>query len=200
MKMSALDRILLLLTGLLAAYQIAVGIDGLSTQQVFCYTIGFGVLLVASLLLLILGFEALDSPIVVVVSTIIPLSISLGLVWEYLIAWRIPYLVFVIGGLLAILVTRMRQTSRLATVVLAVVHGIAGLLIFFLPIYLMFIGKKDPGFAMVGMGGGLIGFGGLLLSFLKMGKPILPRETILKVMPGLLLAMTAAYVIGFSLG
>lgn len=29
MKMSGLDRMLLLLTGLLAAYQIAVGIDGL---------------------------------------------------------------------------------------------------------------------------------------------------------------------------
>jgi hypothetical protein len=49
------------------------------------------------------------------------------------------------------------------------------------------------------MGGALIGIGGLLLSFLKTGKPILSRETILKVLPGLLLVMTATYVAGFAL-
>ena len=45
MKMTSLDRILLLLTGLLAAYQVAVGIDGLSTLPIIAYTIAFGVLL-----------------------------------------------------------------------------------------------------------------------------------------------------------
>ena len=60
MKMSALDRILILITGLLAAYQIVVGIDDLSTAPIVAYTIAFGVLLVALLLLIILGFDALD--------------------------------------------------------------------------------------------------------------------------------------------
>jgi len=50
------------------------------------------------------------------------------------------------------------------------------------------------------VGGALIGVGGLLLSFLKAGKPILSHETILKVLPGLLLLMTICFVVGFALG
>ena len=72
--MTPIDRILLLLTVILAAYQVAVGIDGLSTLPIIAYTIAFGVLLVASLLLFILGLDVLDSPIVVIISTIIRLS------------------------------------------------------------------------------------------------------------------------------
>ena len=47
MKMTGLDRVLLLITGLLAAYQIVVGVDQMSTLPIAAYTIGFGVLLVA---------------------------------------------------------------------------------------------------------------------------------------------------------
>jgi hypothetical protein len=134
--MTIRDRVLLLVTGLLAAYQIAVGIDGLATLPIFAYTIAFGVLLVAALLLLLLGFEVLDSPIVVIVSTVIPLSLSLGLVWEQVPAYRTVYLAFVIAGFLAVLATRLRPPrSRLPVMILAIVHGIAGLTIFLLPIF-----------------------------------------------------------------
>ena len=198
--MSSLDRILLLLTGLLAAYQVSVGIDGLSTLPIIAYTIAFGVLLVAGLLLIILGFDVLDSPLVVIVSTIIPLSLSLGLVWEQLASFRTPYLLFAILGFLAILVTRsFPMPGKLPTIVLAFVHGVAGMVIFLLPIIFAITGQAKPGFALVGLGGALIGIGGLLLSFLKTGRPILFRETILKILPGLLLAMTATYVAGFAL-
>ena len=78
MKMSILDRVLLLVTGLLAAYQIAFVIDDFSALPLITYTIAFGVLLVAGLLIIILGFEILDNPVVVIVSTIIPLMLSLG--------------------------------------------------------------------------------------------------------------------------
>jgi hypothetical protein len=200
MKMSPLDRILLLLTVILAAYQVSVGIDGLSTLPIIAYTIAFGVLLVAGLLLFILSLEVLDSPIVVIVSTIIPLSLSLGLVWEYLASYRPSYLLFAIIGFVAIIITRSFPTPRkLPVIVLAVVHGVAGMIIFLLPIVFAIIGQATPGFALVGLGGALIGLGGLLLSFLKTGKPILSRETIFKIFPGLLLVMTAAYVAGFAL-
>jgi hypothetical protein len=198
-SISVFDRILLLLTALLAAYQVAVGVDGLDTFAVICYTIAFGVLLVACLLMIILGFEILDSPIVVIVSTIIPLSLSLGLVWEYLIDFRIIYLVFAVLGFLAVVTTRQFTPGRPAVIVLAVVHGIAGVLIFLLPIFLSLRGETNPGFALVGLGGALIGIGGLLLSFLKTGRPILPRGVILSVLPALLLLMTLAFVAGFAL-
>jgi hypothetical protein len=199
MKITILGRILLLLTGLLAAYQIAVGINDLSTLPIVAYTIGFGVILVAGLLLIILGFEVLDSPLVVIASTIIPLSLSLGLVWEHLPAWRTLYLAFTILGFLAILLTRILPfKNKLPVIVLAVVHGIAGIPIFLLPVIFSLSGRLPGRFALVGVGGALIGVGGLLLAFLKAGKPLLSRATILRVLPGLLLLMTAAFVLGFS--
>jgi hypothetical protein len=206
MKITILDRILLLLTGLLAAYQIAVGIDDLSTLPIVAYTIGFGVILLAALLLIILGFDALDSPLVVIASTIIPLSLSLGLVWEHLPAWRMAYLAFTILGFLAILITRLpvlrspglSMQNKLPVFVLAVVHGIAGMTIFLLPVIFSLSGRLPGRFALVGVGGGLIGVGGLLLAFLKAGKPLLSRLTILMILPGLLLLMTAAFVVGFA--
>lgn len=197
-KMSVLDRILFLMTSLLAAYQVVKGVDGLKAIPMISYTAAFGVLLVAGLLLIILGFEVLDSPLVIIVSTVIPLSLSLGLVWEYLAAWRIPYLLFVSAGFLAIAITRLTQPGKLATFVLAAVHGVAGLMIFILPIILSLTRQAKPGFALVGVGGALIGMGGLLLSFLKAGKPILSGEMILNILPGLLLLMTAAFVAGFA--
>jgi hypothetical protein len=201
MKMTPLDRVLLLLTGILAAYQVAVGINGLGEVPIIAYTIGFGVLLVAGLLLIILGFEALDSPIVVIVSTIIPLTISLGLVWELLAPFRTSYLVFAIVGFLCVLVTRTIPTqSKTPTIVLALVHGISGLTIFLLPSIHAADGTRYPIFALVGLGGALIGLGGLLLSFLKAGKPIVPRETILKILPALFLLMSVCFVVGFKFG
>lgn len=202
MKMTPLDRILLLVTGLLAAYQVAIGIDDFSTVPVIAYTLAFGVLLVAGLFLLLLGFEVLDSPFVVIVSTIIPLSLSLGLVWEHLASYRTLYLVFAIIGFLAIIITRLFPVPgrvRVPTIVLALVHGVAGMTIFLLPGIISIQGQMKPAFSLVGIGGALIGIGGLLLSFLKAGKPILSKETILKALPGLLLLMTICFVAGFAM-
>ena len=201
MKMSPLDRVLLLLTGLLAAYQISVGIDGFDTLPVIAYTIAFGVLLVAGLLLIILGFDVLDSPVVVIVSTIIPLSLATGLVWQHLASFGTLYLVFAIAGFLAITLTRTLPTpGKIPTIVLALVHGIAGMTIFLLPILLSVQGKTQPLFSLVGVGGALIGIGGLALSFLKAGKPILSKELILKILPIILFLMTLCFVIGFKYG
>lgn len=201
MKMSSLDRILLLLTGILAAYQVAVGIDGFDTLPIIAYTIAFGVLLIAGILLVIWGFDVLDAPVVAIVSTVIPLALSLGLVWQHLASLRTPYLLFAIGGFLAVTLTRSIPTpGKIATLVLAVTHGIAGMTIFLLPILLSIQGKTQPLFSLVGVGGALIGIGGLLLSFLKAGKPILSKELILKILPVILFLMTLCFVVGFGYG
>ncbi len=200
MKITILDRILLLIMCHVAGYQIITGVEGLDTLPMVAYTVGFGVLLVAGLLLIILGFEVLDSPVVVIVSTIIPLSLSLGLAWEHLASLRTGYLLFAFFGFLAVTITRIIPSrNKLPVLTLAVVHGIAGLTIFLLPILWALTGRAAPGFALVGVGGALIGVGGLLLALLKAGKPLLSRATILKVLPALLLLMTAAFVAGFAL-
>ena len=198
-KLSAVDRILLVVTGFLTAYQISIGIDHLSTLPIIAYTIGFGVLLVASLLIIILGFEVLDSPIMVIISSAIPFSLSLGLVWEHLTTFRVFYLMLIILSFLAIMATRIFQMkNKLPLIVLALFHGVAGLIIFVLPIVLVPTGHVGPIFSLVGVGGALIGIGGLLLVMLKAGKPLLSRQTIFKILPGLLLLMTTAFVLGFS--
>ncbi len=164
------------------------------------YTVAFGVLLVAGLLMIIMGFSVLDAPLVVVISSLIPLGMSLGLVGEYLPPLREVYLAFTILGLGSILYTRYTSSRITKVLVLAIVHGISGLLIFLLPLILSLRGITPARFALVGLGGGLIGIGGLLLSFQRAGKPVLPRDTILSLLPGLLLLMTALFVIGFSGG
>lgn len=198
MKMKPLDRIFLLLTGLLAAYQVSVGIDGLDTIPVLAYTIAFGVLLVAGLLLILLGFEVLSSPFVVLIATLIPLSLATGLVWQFLPEYRGGYLLFAGLGFAGIALTRISPVpGRAPVLVLAFTHGIAGLTIFLLPVILAFSGQVPPGFSLVGLGGALMGIGGLLLSFLKIGHPVLTGSQILGILPGLLFLMTAAFTAGF---
>ena len=201
MKISFLDRTLLLLTGLLAGYQIAIGIDQMDSVSIIAYTIAFGVILVAGLLLMILGFDVLEAPIVVIISTVIPLTLSLGLIWQHLASLRTVYLIFAIIGFLAVTVTRsIPMQNKLPVITIAVTHGIAGMTIFLLPIVLAFQGQMKPLFSLVGVGGALIGVGGLLLSFLKTGKPILSRDTIMRLFPILLLLTTALFVAGFKYG
>jgi hypothetical protein len=196
--MKLIDRFELLVSALLASYQVVQGIDGLSSMAIACYTIGFGVFVIASLLMIILGFEVLESPWVVIVSSLIPLSLALGLVSEYIRPILIPYGIFTIVGFLAIFVTRLVGLKKPAVIVLAIVHGIAGLLIFMLPVIMTMRNITSKGFILVGVGGMLIGLGGLFLSFLKAGRPILPRERILAVFPTLLMLTTFAFVAGFA--
>lgn len=196
--MKPLDRALLLITALLASYQVVQGIDGLNHMAIACYTIAFGVIVIASLLMIILGLEVLDSPIVVIASTLIPLSLALGLVSQFMHEILVPYGIFIVIGFITIVITRFVGPKKLAMLILTITHGVTGLTIFFLPFVLAIQGKVPGGFAFVGIGGMLIGLGGLLLSFLKAGKPLLTREKILAVFPGLLLLTTGAFVAGFA--
>jgi hypothetical protein len=200
-KLSALDRLLLLGMVLLAAYQIVVGVDPLPAGPILAYTIAFGVLLVAGLLMIILGFEALDAPVVVVISTIIPLSLALGLIWDHMPSLLTVGLVAGSLGLLAVFASRaLPLPAALQTLVLAVVHGIAGLTIFALPLFMSVQRQVHPAFALVGLGGALIGMGGLLLTFLRAGRPLFGRELSLRLFPALLFLTTACFVLGFKLG
>ena len=198
-KITVLDRILLLLSILLAAYQIVFGIEGSNQLGIASYTIAFGVLLIAALLLIILGFEVVDSPAVIIISTIIPLSLSLGLISEFFPKYAPGYIIFAVAGFLVVMVSRYFAPKKTATIILILVHGISGLLIFGLPIYLSVIGTTNIGFVLVGIGGGLFGIGGMLLSFLKTGRPILPQDRILSILPVLMLLTIAAFVAGFAL-
>ncbi len=195
-QITVLDRLLLLATGLLAAYELAVGIDGIDTLATLCYSIAFGVLLLSGLLIIIFGFEILDNSIVVRVAALIPLSLALGLIAQYFPSFALAYAVFAAVGWLAIAGTRRWGSNKLATLTLAIVHGVAGLTIVLMPIALTWQGVTDPSFLWVAVGGILISGGGMLLGWLRMGYPPIPARNILAALPGLLLASTAAFVVG----
>lgn len=198
-RITPLDRIALLITGLLAAYLIVMGVEGLPVLATWAYSTAFGVLLIAGLLIIINGFEVLDSPLVVIIAAIIPLGLSLGMVIENLPPdWHVAYLVFVVIGFLAILFTRFLVPERAATIVLAFVHGVAGLLIFGLPIVLVLQSVKAPMYLFMSVGGALIGIGGMLFAFLRAGKPIISAERIFMLLPWILLLMSAAFVLGLG--
>lgn len=198
-KMRIIDRAILLITGLLAAFQVVVGIEGKVPLALIAYTVAFGILLIAGLLLIILGFDILENDAVVILSTLIPLGLSTGLVVEYFPQFVTPYLIFVILGLIFVVSSRLLAPGKAASFFLMIVHGISGLLIFGLPIYLSLRGQTPLIFVLVGVGGGLIGIAGLLLSFLKADHPLLSRQRILQILPIVLVLTTAAFVAGFNL-
>lgn len=197
-RITPLDRIALLITGLIAAYQIVIGVEGSPQPATWAYTTAFGILLIAGLLMIINGFEVLESSLVIIVAALVPLGLSFGLVVEDLPAWRAGYATFVVLGLLSILLSRNLLRERAAAIALSLVHGIAGLIIVGLPIALVLQGTKPIHYLFVSVGGALIGAGGLLLALLKTGKPILSAEKIFALFPWILLMMSAAFVLGLG--
>jgi hypothetical protein len=200
--MGIFDRLVLLLTGLVAIYLLWRFFSRYrqvkKTHDIY-YIIAFAVLLVAGLLLIAFTYAALDNPLVVIVSVLIPAGISLGLVAEFLSRYEKGYLAFTIIGLLAIAITRFTGPAGLATAVLAIVHSIAGLLIFGLPLWAVNPGNAPAGFVWGTGGGTLIGLGGIALAFLKTGKQLLffSGPFVMTILAPLLLLMALAFTWGF---
>ncbi len=202
--MKLFDQVVLLLTGLLAAYLAWRFIGRYRREQGLYdayYALGFVVLLVSGVLLIFGGWGLLDSPYVLTVATLIPLGISLGLMNQYLRAYKKYYAWFALFGLLAIAVSSINGLA-FKSVAVPLFHGVAGLIIFGLPLYLCLVKKSAPkGFGLVGVGGGLIGIGGIALAFYKAGRPlfgIFTGEFILMILAPLLFLMTLAFAVGFT--
>ncbi len=203
--MTLLDRIILLVTGLVALYLVLrLGRKeekpaGSGRQRIY-YAAAFAVLLVAGLLLIALGYGILANPLVVIVAALIPACLSLGLVADLGPRWEVAYGVFALLGLGAIAVTRFVGAPVLGTIVLALVHSVAGLLIFILPLVAAAKKVRPWSFAWVTVGGTLIGIGGIALAMLKTGHPILSAGLIQTILAPLLLLMTVAFALGFVRG
>lgn len=198
-------RIFLLLTALVSAYQVAVAIEGLNSLEIACYTIGFGILIISSLLLLILGYEILGTAPVVILATLIPLSIAGGLVAQFHRSFFLAYLIFMGLGLILIFLTRMKyfikmngQTGLIPVVAVAFVHAIAGLLVVFIPLQAVLQGWVEVGFILVSLGGVLIGLDGILLFLLRSGKSLVSPERLIEYFPIILFATTTTFTAGFA--
>jgi len=196
--MTLFDRILLLLTGLVALYLIWQFFMRYQKQKALhdiYYILGFAVLLVSGLLLIFLGWDILASPYVLTVASLIPLGISLGIANQFYKGWKKAYAWFALIGFLAIALTSIGGIP-LKKIAVPVFHGVAGLVIFLGP----FLAKTPKGFWWVGVGGALIGVGGIALAFLAAGSQLLffSQSVVLMILAPLLLLMTAAFAWGFS--
>lgn len=197
-SISNLNRIILLLTGIFAGYEIVAGIEGYPFSVIIFLTISFGVLLLTCFLLILLGFEILENPIVVIFATVLPLGLSsaiIALMFPFLL---LPYISIALVGLLTIILSRFLATRKVAVISLSLVHGIMGLIIVGTPIYSFINGSNRPLFIMISLGGALIGLGGVLLFFLKTERPLLSRQQIYFLLPAILFFMTISFIIGFS--
>ena len=197
--MSALDKIFLLATGLVAIYLLWRFYSRWSkTKKLYdlYYAMGFLVLLVSGLLLIFLGYGILDSPYVLTVASLIPLGISMGIVEEYFPKWKKAFKWFALIGFLAIAATSIAGFEVGRKISVPLFHGVAGLVIFLCP----FFAKKAPkGFWLVGVGGALIGLGGLALAFITLGRQLLffSESFVLLILAPLLLLMAVAFAYGF---
>lgn len=201
--MTIFDRIILLLTGLTAIYLLWHFYKRYNKEKGLYdvyYMLGIGILLVSGLLLIFLGWDILASPYVLTVATLIPLGISMGLMNQFRPKYKKAYSWFALVGLLAIAVTSILE-HPLKSVAVPLFHGVAGLIIFGLPIYKCVVEKDaKKGFGLVGIGGALIGIGGIALAFLVAGKPLLgifTEDFIFMILAPLLFLMTLAFTFGF---
>jgi hypothetical protein len=206
--MTIFDRVILLLTGLTAIYMLWHFYLRYQKEKALYdvyYMLGFGVLLVSGLLLIFFGWDILASPYVLTVATLIPLGISMGLMNQFRPKYKKAYSWFALVGFLTIAVTSIGSISvgsmELKSVAVPVFHGVAGLIIFGLPLYKCAV-EKDAvkGFGMVGIGGALIGIGGMALAFMIAEKPlfgIFTEDFILMILAPLLFLMSLAFTFGF---
>ena len=202
--MTIFDRIILLLTGLTAIYILFNFYKRYQKEKALYdvyYMLGFGVLLVSGLLLIFFGWDILASPFVLTVATLIPLGISMGLMNQFRPNYKKAYSWFALVGFLAIAVTSIGGMS-LKSVAVPVFHGVAGLIIFGLPLYKCVVEKNAvKGFGMVGIGGALISIGGMALAFMLAGKPlfgVFTADFIFMILAPLLFLMTLAFTFGFK--
>ncbi len=205
--MGVLDRIVLLLTGLVAIYMIYRFIQRQKNPETagpwnYYYIVGFLVLLVAGLILIFAGWGALGNNFVAVVAGLIPFSLATGLIAQFFPKYEKPYLWFMAIGLVLIAITRYAGMAGLAKVVYPIFHAIAGLTIVGVPYLACRKHLVQKGFSMVAIGGILIGLGGMALAFLKAGKQLLffSQDFVLMILAPLLLFMALFFTFGFMKG
>ena len=197
--MNWFDRIVLLLTGLVAAYLVWRFWTRYSKDKKLFdlyYIMGFVVLFVSGVLLIIQGYGILGSPFVLTVASLIPLGISMGVAEQYYTSWKKAFKWFALVGFLAIAISSFAGWALVRKISVPLFHGVAGLIIFLGPFFAKGAGK---GFWWVGIGGVLIGLGGIALAFLSVGSQLLffSQSFVLMILAPLLLLMTLAFTFGF---
>jgi len=203
--MTMLDRGILLATGIVAIYMLFVLFKKqkakAETENIF-FIMSFAVLLVAGLILIFSNWDSLLSPFVAIVAGLIPFGLALGLIKKFYPSKFKLYLIVLIIGLIWIAVAKIGQVMCKGSIALPIFHAIAGLTIFFVPIFAVKSGKVKPGFINVTIGGTLIGLGGIALAFIKNGGQLLffSPLVVLTILAPLLFLTALFFALGLTKG
>ncbi len=203
MEITIIDRILLLLTGLVAVYLVFRFIQEMKKAETkpsynIFYIISFAVLFVSGVLIIFFGFKILERPCIKTVATILPFGLAIGLIYEFFKKLGPLYLIVLIIGLILIGLQSFGVFE--AKIIYPIFHALAGLTIFFVPILAVNQKKAPGGFIWVTVGGALIGIGGIALAFLGAGKPFLgifTADVVFTILTPILFAMSLGFAWGF---
>ncbi len=157
------ERVLALSTALLAAYQIAIGIEGRGQLPVALYTLAFGLILINALLWIVLENEFIEMRAIHAFCAIVPLSLTLGLSFEYQTAYWPLYLILWMIALMGALLTASRIPSA-ATGGLALVYAVSGAMMVILPVAESLRGLAPRRILWVACAGAILMFEGLRMS------------------------------------
>lgn len=206
MTLGTLDTILLLMTGLLSvimAWLLIRNYKKTKKLSHICWATSLSVLFVSGVLIIFLGFEVLEEPIIPVIAAIIPIGMALGLlfeIWENTIG--IIYLSYSLVVILLLLVARLDIIlGSWSTILIMATHIPSGLIIVGLPIYYASKIDDDKSYYYFSIGGILISFGGILLAFVKLSEPlfgVFDQGLIYGILPLLLLIVGVFFILGIS--
>ncbi len=203
--MTILDRLFLLVTGLIAIYLIWYFVKKEKKSPCTCnifYIISFAVLLISGLLLIFSGWKILGNNLVAVVASLIPFSLATGLMYRFYKKSATWYLILMLIGLVLIAIARFGNMVALGRVVYPLFHAIAGITIVLVPI--LVVGKKlvKGSFIWVAVGGALISLGGMALAFLKAGKQLLffSPKVVFAILAPLLFLVALFFALGLIKG
>ncbi len=203
--MTILDKVFLLLTGLLSLYLVWKLVKNDDCKENTCpcryyFAVAFLVMLVAGLILIFANWEALTWNFVSVVAGVIPFSLATGLIARFYPRMHKPYLGLMVLGLLLIAVVKYGGFADLSRIIYPIFHAIAGLTIFFVPIMAIKAKQAPGGFFYFSIGGALIGLGGIALTFLSAGKQLLffSGDVVMAILAPLLFLTTLGFAIGIK--
>lgn len=198
--MIILNRIILLIIAILAGVQIVSGIENYAAISITYFTYSYGIFLVSSLLMMLMGVDIIEHDVAALIATTLPLGFSLGLIAEYFSAYHIVYLVLLVILFICLVILRLKQRSKLALIFQILLHGLSGMVLFTIPIILVIGDVENVVVLWISCGTGFIALGGMSLALLKSGKPVLTKDQIYTIFPGVLLLAVLTFAIGIGKG
>ena len=179
-----INKALLFITAVISGYQVVTGGHGIYQITIWSYTI--------------VGYGTFDKPLVIILSSLIPLSISNGLISQTSTTMTNWYLAFSISGFVIIIITRFINNKKLANFALALIHAISGLTILVLPIYLVLAQSFPKNLVFFSVGGLIMGIGGIVIFWSQKEENIANGNRKYHYLPFLLLLSTILFSVGLS--